>query len=198
MTATPRIPPRILYGDQMSTLMLALISGVNSRMACYNPGAGNAEMHSLISAVGARDASRNPGNTELRRVMGYPLPTWQREIKWTDTQNERFIKSVYSGVYLGLFIYNDAISTAPHLDGLLIDGQQRLNAIERYLADDFALAAPNGDQFYWSELTEDERSHFYRMNFNFQVVRISDEQQLKDLYNILNFGGTPHLPLERA
>jgi hypothetical protein len=170
-----RIPPRVLYGTGANTMI------------------GNMAQQAITRASFA-----HPGHENLRRVLGYPIPTWQRPLVWTDAQCERFIQSVYAGVYLGLFVYNDALTTAKHLDGLLIDGQQRLHALERYLEGDLAVTGPDGKKHLFTELTDDEKAHFYRMPFGFQIVSISDEDKLKELYDLLNFGGTLHKPTERA
>jgi hypothetical protein len=170
-----RIPPRVFYGSGSNTMI------------------GN-----MASMAITRESFSHPGHEKLRRVLGYPVPTWQRPLVWTDAQCERFIQSVYAGVYLGLFVYNDALSTAKHLDGLLIDGQQRLHALERYLNGELAVAGPDGKKYLFTELTDDEKAHFYRIPFGFQVVNVDNEDKLKELYDLLNFGGTQHKPTERA
>lgn len=170
-----RIPPRVFYGSGANTMI------------------GN-----MASQAITRESFSHPGHEKLRRVLGYPVPTWQRELVWTDEQCERFIQSVYAGVYLGLFVYNDALSTAKQLDGLLIDGQQRLHALERYLNGDLAVTGPDGKKYRFTELTDEEKAHLYRIPFGFQVVNIDNEDKLKALYNLLNFGGTPHKASERA
>jgi len=172
---TMRIPRRVFYGTGANTMI------------------GNMAQQAIT-----RESFNYPGHEKLRRVMGYPVPTWQRELVWNDEQCERFIQSIYAGVYLGLFVYNDALSTAKHLDGLLIDGQQRLHALERYLNGELAVAGPDGKKYLFTELTDEEKAHIYRMPFGFQIVQISDENKLKEMYNLLNFGGTQHKDSERA
>lgn len=173
--STSRIPPRLFYGAGMSTML--------------------SNMAELAQRQPFRD---NPAHAQSRFVMGYPVPSWQRPLVWSDAQCERFIGSVYAGVYLGLFIYNDSMTSSKHVDGLLIDGQQRLSAIERYLAGDLAVAGPDGGKYRWTELTDEERAHFYRIPFGFQVVQVHDEDELKRLYNLLNFGGVAHTEAQRA
>lgn len=168
-----RIPTRVLYSSGMSSMMSSLEGQIAMRTQ-YQSKAG------------------------VRRILGFPVPSWQRGLVWTDEQCERFIQSVYKGVYLGLYVYNDALIVAPHLDGLLIDGQQRLYAIERYLTGDLAVEGPDGNKYRFTELTDEEKAHFYRMPMGFQVVSISTEEKLKEMYNLLNFGGTPHEASQRA
>lgn len=170
-----RIPPRVFYGSGSNTMI------------------GN-----MASMAITRESFSHPGHEKLRRVLGYPVPTWQRPLVWTAEQCERFIQSVYAGGYLGLFVYNDALTTAKHLDGLLIDGQQRLHALELYLNGELAVTGPDGKQRLFTELTDEEKAHFYRIPFGFQVVNVDKEDKLKELYDLLNFGGTQHKPTERA
>lgn len=170
-----RIPRRVVFENLMNSFIGTL------KMQAENPG--------TVAALN-RDMS-------LRRVLGFPLPTWQRPAKWSREQMARFITSVYSGVHLGIFVYNQSISV-PHLNGLLIDGQQRLRAIETYLANELAVEGEDGVARTWNELTDEEHRHFTRMSFGFSIVECNDEQELVDLYNLMAFGGTPHAEDERA
>lgn len=170
---TSRIPKRVCYGSGMSTMVGQLFEQMAARTYIQ---AGNGQ----------------------RTVLGFPIPEWQRELCWTEAQCERFIQSVYAGIYLGLYVYNDTITSAPKLDGLLIDGQQRLHALERYLAGELAVTGPDGGRYRWTDLNQEEQAHFNRMPFGFEIVSITDEAQLKQLYNLLNFGGVPHADSQRA
>jgi hypothetical protein len=170
-----RIPARVFYGQGMATPIGCL----------------------LMQADTGGLASMNSDKT-LRSVLGYPVPAWQRPLEWTDAQCEQFIQSAYAGVFLGMFIYNDSFGGAKHLNGLLVDGQQRLNAIERYVKGDLAVTGPDGAAHRWTDLTDDEKVHFTRIPFNFEVVRITTEVELKNLYNLFNYAGTPHTEEQRA
>lgn len=174
--ALARIPARVFYGNAMSTMLSSMASQAEGKPFHSNP------YHAKHS----------------RFIMGYPLPSWQRKLEWPDELCIRFIESVYAGVYLGLYIYNESMSRAPKLDGLLIDGQQRLWAIERYLAGELAVPGPDGNSHLWTDLTDEEKAHFYRIPFGFQIVQIHDEAELKRLYNLMNFGGIAHRPEQRA
>jgi hypothetical protein len=170
-----RVPSRVFYGQGMATPIGALMMQADT--------GGLAAMNS---------------DKTLRSVMGYPVPAWQRPLAWSDEQCERFVQSVYAGVFLGMFIYNDSFGGSRHLNGLLVDGQQRLHAIERYVRGDLAVAGPDGVKHRWTELTDEEQVHFTRIPFNFEVVRLTTEAELKNLYNLFNFAGTPHTEDQRA
>jgi hypothetical protein len=82
---------------------------------------------------------------------------------------------------------NDA--SVKSFSGWLIDEQQRLTTIERYWTDEFKVYGR-----YFSELTRKEIIRFMRISFKQRKVSLNDEQLIKDLYNRMAFGGTPHNP----
>ena len=127
-----------------------------------------------------------------RKVMGFRLPEWQRGLVWTEEQDIRLIESIWKGIPIGTYSYvqNDDVKT----DGLLIDGQQRLYAIECYLKDEFPVLG-----YYWSELTPVDRRVFsVSRSFPCYIVESSDEEFLRGYYDLMNFGGTAHDPGQRA
>lgn len=131
-----------------------------------------------------------------RRVMGYKLPSWQRHEVWSDEQCTRFIESIWLGVGVGAFMVNDSPDT--ELSLILLDGQQRLRAIERYWADEFAIQGNDGGFYFWGDLTELERNHFYRIPFPWLETRYNSEDELRAAYDRFNFGGTAHTDDQRA
>lgn len=129
----------------------------------------------------------------FRTVMGYCLPTWQRGLVWTRAQQIAFLESAWRGLSLGTYTYNQAGIGSP-LDNLLIDGQQRMHAIQCYLDDDFPVFG-----WHWSEVTiVDRRMWEMTVHFNSYVTETEDEEYLKSYYNLTNFGGTAHKESERA
>lgn len=132
-----------------------------------------------------------------RVVCGYTLPSWQRELTWSTEQKIRFIESAFLGFYLGQWVYNSFDwsddNCALPFSGILIDGQQRFNALEEYWNDKFKVF-----DLFWSDLEKHEKIRFLRTQFASTEVSINDEGALREMYDRLNFGGTPHLPTERA
>lgn len=129
----------------------------------------------------------------LRTVMGFCLPSWQRGLVWTREQKVSFIESAWRGINLGTYTYNVAPIGHP-LDNLLIDGQQRMNAIECYLNDEFPVFG-----CLWSEVSKtDERVWSMTTIFGSYVTETTEESYLRSYYNLTNFGGTPHQPDQRA
>lgn len=129
----------------------------------------------------------------LRVVMGYFLPTWQRPLVWTEEQKVRLIESAWKGLSIGTYTYNRARLGSPY-DNLLIDGQQRLHAIECYLNDEFPVFG-----YRWSEVTKvDRRVWEMTIHFRSYITETENETYLRDYYNLMNFGGTAHKETERA
>lgn len=132
-----------------------------------------------------------------RRVMGFKLPSWQREEAWSLEQSQNFITSAYSGVHLGTYMVNNTMHNDA-CDMVLVDGQQRLRAIERYLADQLPVAGEDGQLYLWSQLSSEEQKHFWRIPFSWSESSFKDERALRDAYNRHNFGGTPHREDQKA
>ena len=129
----------------------------------------------------------------LRVVMGFLVPKWQRPIVWTTKQRIRFIESAWRGLNLGTFTYNQSIDMQIY-DGLLLDGQQRLNAVQRYLENEFDVFG-----YLWSEITDVDRRRFeMTTHFGCYVTMSNDENYLRKYYDIMNFSGTPHTEDQRA
>lgn len=143
-----------------------------------------------------------------RFVMGLPLAPWQREFKWSDDHARRFIHSAWTGVHLGTYVVTDlelrrevddfrGIEFLP-LSNCVIDGQQRLMALELYLTDRLAVPDSEGTLTLWSEVDARDRRRFQNTIFSRGIIRERDETKLRELYDVMNFGGVPHLDSERA
>lgn len=139
----------------------------------------------------------HPANAKW--LLGYIIPPFQRPLVWSKEQMIRFVESAWLGLHLGTYVVNimDFVnSTDAHpLDRLLIDGQQRLNALRAYWDNEFPVFGS-----YWSEVFEDKPVYrrFRNIQFGMGEVQIKDEAILRDLYNRLNFGGTAHTDDQRA
>lgn len=156
----------------------------------------------------------DPGNAQReypwanRYVMGLPLPPWQRKFKWSDDQARRFIHSAWTGVHLGTYLVTE-LELRREADGFrgieflrlsncVIDGQQRLKALEMYLTDQLAVPDSEGTLTLWSEVDARDRRRFHNTIFSRGMIRERDEIKLAETYDLMNFGGSPHLESERA
>lgn len=128
----------------------------------------------------------------FRTAMGLKLPVWQRPLVWTEKQSIRFLESLWLGLPVGTYSYNLDIDSG-ELDGILIDGQQRLWALQQYVEDKFPVFGHR-----WSEVTKLDRRLFRSTSFPSYRVETKDEQYLKDYYNRMNFGGVAHTEDQRA
>lgn len=150
------------------------------------------EHHDLI-------ARGEPSLTDsaLRYACGLPVPDFQRELVWTRDQEVAFIESAWLGIPLGTFNHHamdwKQNGVAKTFSGWLIDGQQRITTIERYWNDEFPVFG-----LFWSELTRREVRRFMSIKFPHFESDLWDEAQIRDLYNRLAFGGTPHKASDRA
>lgn len=137
-------------------------------------------------------------------VMGMPLAPWQRPFKWSLEQCARFVESAWMGVHLGTYIVTEMelmdradVEFAP-LSEMVLDGQQRLKALELYFTDGFALNDLDGNPTLWSEVDTVDRRRFQNTLFTRSTIPMDSEAQLRLFYDTLNFGGVAHLESERA
>lgn len=142
-----------------------------------------------------------------RFVMGFPLPSWQRPLVWTQEQKMRLIQSIWAGVDIGSYLVNDQyefvqLGTAtPYFrkfSEILLDGQQRLAALESYLTNEFPVPDVQGIPRYWRDLPRIERRRFSSYHFARANIKSWDEATLRLAYDLRAFGGTAHTEDQRA
>lgn len=130
---------------------------------------------------------------EERQLLGLVLPPWQRPEVWTLAQQQRFVEGIFLGFDCGMYVINGPDwaddGTSLPMAGWLLDGQQRMSALREFFADRLVVF---GDVRF-STLSTPERLRFLRRGFPcLELNYTADEAVLKELYNRLNFGGTPH------
>lgn len=184
-----RIPPSTDYGRPNESVIYVLWSNYQKHLE--NTG-------QLDKSESRLDKIEKPWHDKAERyVCGYPLPDFQRGLKWTEEMNIKFVTSVWMGGHLGTYMFHapdwENDGTAMRFSGWLLDGQQRLNAIERYWRDEFKVFG-----LLWSELTQSERRRFFNTKFASYEVELWDEQKIRDAYNLHNFGGVAHQEHEYA
>ncbi|MBI6882756.1 DUF262 domain-containing protein [Pseudomonas putida] len=134
-----------------------------------------------------------------RRLLNLVLPPWQREFTWTEAQQVRFIEGVFLGLNVGSYVVNgrdyETNGDDKPMSGWLIDGQQRITSIARFINDEIAIFG----NIHYSELPLGEKRRRFD-NIVFPCVELEyqeDENLLKELYLRLNFGGTAHTQADR-
>jgi hypothetical protein len=170
-----RVPARRFFGQSLQTTLGSLLVQVSRH-------------NELLDAEGYTG----------RRVLGYKLPEWQRPAVWTDTQCIRFLESCYLGVGIGSFMVNFSIMKNDAVHLVLLDGQQRLRAIERYWNGELAVEGGDGIAYRWPDLTENEQAHFLRISFPWQMTEYESDAEVREAYDRHNFGGVAHTPDQRA
>jgi hypothetical protein len=138
--------------------------------------------------------------------MGFAIPPFQREHVWTDEQAIAFVDSARRGLPLGTYTFNSTMSMpeAKRLDAngkvsyfadlWLLDGMQRLTALQRFFNDEFKVEGK-----YWGEVDLVEKRFFLGdVHFAGYETNLVDETVMRLLYDSVNFGGTAHQEHERA
>lgn len=81
------------------------------------------------------------------------------------------------------------------MSGWLLDGQQRISALRDFLSGEMVIF---GDVRF-TEMSVPDQLRFKRRPFPCHELDYTDnEDTLKELYDRLNFGGTPHTEAQRV
>ncbi len=135
-----------------------------------------------------RFAPLGPGERVLGRFV---LPPFQRPAVWTQEQQIKFIESCWMGLPIGAFVYNQTPDYESPYDCWLLDGQQRVRTVLMYMDDEFPVMG-----YLFSELTQADHRR-WSMSTSFPCLKtcLESEEELKEVYMRLAYGGTPHEPL---
>jgi hypothetical protein len=144
-----------------------------------------------FAASSAKHQRRAAPLSEGERELGwFVLPPFQRPPVWTQAQKARFIESCWMGLPIGVYIVNRPDTYASPFENWLLDGQQRVTAILEYVADEFPVFG-----HLFSELTiYDHRQWEMGTVFACLETNIENEAELREVYDRLAYGGTPHEP----
>ncbi|TXT25423.1 MAG: hypothetical protein FD131_4624 [Rhodocyclaceae bacterium] len=134
-----------------------------------------------------------------RRLMNLTLPPWQRGEEWSEEQKRRFIEGIFLGLGTGYYVVHssdwDGAGKPKTMSGWLLDGQQRISALRDFLAGKLVVF---GDVRF-TEMAAPDQLRFKRRPFPCHELEYTDnEDTLKELYDRLNFGGTPHSAEQRV
>lgn len=106
----------------------------------------------------------------------------------------KLLESAWRGLGIGTYKINRTPTYGNAFDGLLIDGHQRLHALQCYFEGRFPVYG-----YRWQENTEvDRRGFLMGRNFPRYVTKTDDERYLREYYNRMNFGGVAHNQTQRA
>ena len=115
-------------------------------------------------------------------------PPYQRAHVWTEAQQAAYVEYMLRGGEVSRTL----IVNAPrwHKDGYegatLVDGKQRMEAVRKFVRNELPV--------FGGHRLQDFTGHMRTINarFRWDVVSLSSEAQLLDLYLSINAGGTPH------
>jgi hypothetical protein len=142
MTTAIRFPKRRFYGQAMQGPMSSIRMQWKRR-------------EEVLAASGYTGKS----------VLGLKLPYWQRSNdKWSLAQKVAFIESIWMGMTIGTYMVNST-HLNDDLDQILLDGLQRLTAVQEYWEGKFAITGEDGLPHFWDDLTSGEKAHFERIPF---------------------------------
>jgi hypothetical protein len=144
------------------------------------------------------------------RLGHFYLPPFQRPPKWTRTQAARLIESIHLDISIGSIVVSDCGDTTrtmvegelverfPDSADWLIDGQQRLRAIRSYLDDELVVFEGTPHEHRYSDLSKVQKRRFMGKSVGYVVLQPMGVEELARVYDLMNFGGTPHEEHERA
>ena len=173
-----------------------------STVARVSPRSIGELMRSLDEYIKNEEEVRRMYPWADRFVCGMPLASWQRQAVWSEAQQIRFIDSIWRKLDLGSYMVNawwetDNEVMAP-LSDIVIDGQQRLTAIERYVKGEIPAVAKDGCFVFFHELEPHEQMGFKNRIFARAEMETKDEAVLREAHDLREFGGVAHTEDQRA
>lgn len=115
-------------------------------------------------------------------------PEYQRHYIYNDGKKDvAVIKSLLNSYPLGLFYFNRTS------DGLyeVLDGQQRITSIGRFLTGKFAVDDNNGHVQYFSGLPDEQRKLIENTQLLIYVCEDGQEREVKEWFKTINIVGIP-------
>jgi len=152
---------------------------------------GSAQNTLVMFAISSEGEFAPELRNGCRRLGRFILPPFQRPPVWSREQQIKLIESVWLELPIGVFIYNAcaALSDTPEgeCDQWLVDGQQRITALLEYVHDAFPVFG-----YRYSEVSERDVRAFMMKAFPCVELKNQLPGPLKDIYERLAYGGTPH------
>ena len=121
-------------------------------------------------------------------------PEYQRHYLYADDKGKReidVIQSVLNGYPLGL-LYFVKIGEDRYE---VLDGQQRITALGRFITEKFSWKDPTGRPWYFTALNKDLQEKILRKEMLVYICE-GTEKEIKDWFRTINISGIPLLPQE--
>ncbi|MCL2303860.1 MAG: DUF262 domain-containing protein [Planctomycetaceae bacterium] len=114
-------------------------------------------------------------------------PEYQRNYIYADGKRDvAVIDSLLKGYPLGLFYFNDTTEDQSEV----LDGQQRITSVGRFITGKFAIVDENGYHQVFSSLTPDKRTKI--MESELLVYHCNgEENEIKEWFKTINIAGIP-------
>ena len=114
-------------------------------------------------------------------------PEYQRNYIYNDgVKDVAVISSILKGYPIGLFYFNQTGDETYEV----LDGQQRITSIGRFVADKFAIQDNNGHEQVFSGMAENLRTMILDTPLLIYVCT-GDEPEIKDWFKTINIAGVP-------
>jgi len=127
---------------------------------------------------------------------GYYIPPFQRPAVWTTDQSRKLIESIWLGLPIGSIIVSGADltmgETFPHTADWIIDGQQRMRALDAYLKKGLTVFVGTPHEHRYDDLERPQQRRLLSTAVGFILLEEANEDALREIYNRLNFSGTHH------
>lgn len=136
---------------------------------------------------------RRPLQAGERALGAFILPPFQRPAVWTLDQKVRLIESILDELPVPPYVMNRDLEPPYQHDQWLLDGQQRITAMLEFIAGDFPVR-----DVRFPEVSSRDQQWFLNRPFHCLETELTDESLLREVYDRLAYGGTPHDPAGRA
>lgn len=114
-------------------------------------------------------------------------PEYQRNYIYADGKRDvAVIDSVFKGYPIGILYFNKTDDDTYEV----LDGQQRITSIGRFVTGKFAVKDANGMQQYYSGLAESQREKILDTPLLIYICE-GDEPEIKDWFKTINIEGVP-------
>lgn len=116
-------------------------------------------------------------------------PEYQRNYIYIDGKDAAVIDSVLKGYPLGLIYFAVGKDSAGQVNLEVLDGQQRITSIGRYVTNKFAIQTASGEQ-YFSSLAEDKQELILDTELLVYICE-GTETEIKEWFETINIAGVP-------
>ncbi|PIR77838.1 MAG: HNH endonuclease [Candidatus Magasanikbacteria bacterium CG10_big_fil_rev_8_21_14_0_10_38_6] len=114
-------------------------------------------------------------------------PEYQRNYIYADGKKDvAVIESILKGYPLGLIYFNTVSKDAYEV----LDGQQRITSIGRFVANKFAIKDENGMEQYFSGIAKDKQDKILKTTLLIYECE-GDESEIKEWFRTINIAGVP-------